>query len=116
MPLPPSLLRTLGSCQLVPPCEPGWVVPAGEPEAEGVAPCLGLAELLQRLAQAGLPALAVRLQAEDWAGDGAWLPASSADRARAVRLARKLKRYAVLELRADGERRVVFTGRGAREG
>ncbi len=114
MPLPPPVLKAWSEVALTP--EPSvseaWVLaatpPPGAPRLAKTGPTTA-EELWRRLDQTGVTwtAITLRADAEGWETPGALLEGLS--RARAMRLAHKLRRWAVLRISSRGHE-VLYTG------
>lgn len=112
MPLPPALLQAWSQATLTPQpiVDEGWVLavtpPPGSPPLKKVGPATA-EELGRRLDQMGVTWSPLTLRAGDWESPGVLVEGLT--RARAVRIAHKLRRWALLRVTPRGTQ-VLYTG------
>ncbi len=116
MPVPPEVLAVYGRAVLqvegTGPPRTGEAFVLVTPEPPGTPPTAkpgpeSAEELLRRLRQGGIEHVAVRLVDGAWTGEGALV--TGLDRARAVRLGNKMRRWVVVRLSGEA-RDLLYTG------
>jgi len=112
MPLPPAVLQAWSQATLTPKpsVEEGWVLavspPPGAPPLKKVGPATA-EELGRRLDQTGVTWSPLTLESGDWRSPGVLIEGLT--RGRAMRLAHKLRRWALMRVTPRGTQ-VLYTG------